>query len=488
MLPDTTTPLPATLEDAHAVILGQQAHIANLTSQVESLQKQLQELAEKMGSSSRTSSKPPSSDSPEQRAMRHKRPRSSRNKGGQPGHPRHERALLPEDQVDHIHAYFPENHCACGGSVAIDLSNPYRHQVIDLPPPPVEITEHRFYSGHCRSCGVRHHSHWPDWVPSGQMGAGLITWIALLSGQFRLSMRQIQQLLQELWRLPLSLGAISKAQGKTVDWMGEPYRQVGDYVRSQAVSHADETRHYRGTSLYWLWSLSSGAFSFFMTHYSRGKQAAAELLGNFAGILVTDHFAGYADVPAERRQLCWAHLIRHFRKMAGRRGEGGQIGERLGLLAGAVVRTQHRWQQQPEKAERYRRRLHRLRRSFQRTLRDGGQLEECHRTRNQCLHLLKDEAMCWTFLQDTRIPLTNNRAERALRPYVQWRKTSFATQSAQGDRFRPMILTMVGTAQQLGISSASIMREICSQGLARRPITVRFPLLPRLVSNPHHRA
>ena len=466
------------------MILSQHARIADLESQVESLQKQLQELAEKLGSSSRTNSKPPSSDSPEQRALRPKRSGSGRHKGGQPGHPRHERALWPEDQVNHVHSYFPENQCACGGTVAIDWSNSYRHQVFDLPPPPVEVTEHRFYPGDCQSCGLRHHSHWPDWVPSGQMDAGLIAWIALLSGQFRLSMRQIQRLLQELWRLPLSLGAISKAQGKTVDWMGEPYRQVGDYVRSQAVSHADETRHFRGTSTYWLWYLSSGAFSFFMTHYSRGKQAAAALLENFTGYLVTDHFAGYADVPAERRQLCWAHLIRHFRKMAGRRGEGGQIGERLLLLAAAVVRTQHRWQQQAEQSQRYRRRLHRLRRSFQRTRRDGAQLEHCPRTRNQCLHLLKDEAMCWTFLRDPRIPLTNNRAERAIRPYVQWRKTSFATQSAQGDRFRPMILTMVGTAQQLGISSASIMREICSQGLARQPITVRFPFQPQLALKP----
>lgn len=479
LLPESPAQLPTTLEDAHAVILSQQARITLLEGQVESLQKQLQELAEKLGSSSRTSSKPPSSDSPEQRSQRPKRPGSDRNKGGQPGHTRHERALLPEDKVNQTHTYLPESLCQCGGQVTIDQENPYRHQVFDLPPPPVTVTEHRFYRGVCQSCGRRHQSRWPDWVPSGQMAAGLIAWIALLSGQFRLSMRQIQRLLRELWQLPFSLGAISKAQGKTVDWMGEPYRQVGEYVRSQAVSHADETRHYRGTSSYWLWSLSSGAFSYFMTHYSRGKQAAAALLENFQGILVTDHFAGYAAVPAERRQLCWAHLIRHFRKIAGRRGEGGHIGWRLLLLASAVIRTRHRLQQHPERAQRYRHRLLRLRRRFRQALLDGTQLEHCQRTRNQCLHLLKDEAMCWTFLQDDRISLTNNRAERALRPYVQWRKTSFATQSAQGDRFRPMILTIVGTAQQLGVSSASIMRAICDQGLARQPITVRFPFEPQ---------
>ena len=58
--------------------------------------------------------------------------------------------------------------------------------------------------------------------------------------------------------------------------------------------------------------------------------------------------------------------------------------------------------------------------------------------------------MCWTFLKDGRIPLTNNRAERVIRPYVQWRKTSFASQSAQGDRFRPMVLTVLGDGQPIG--------------------------------------
>ena len=137
LLPESSAQLPTTLEDAHAVILGQQARITLLEDQVESLQKQLQELAEKLGSSSRTSSKPPSSDSPEQRAQRPKRSGSGRNKGGQPGHTRHERALLPEDEVDQIHAYFPESLCRCGGTVALDQDNPYRHQVFDVPPPPV---------------------------------------------------------------------------------------------------------------------------------------------------------------------------------------------------------------------------------------------------------------------------------------------------------------------------------------------------------------
>ena len=77
-------------------------------------------------------------------------------------------------------------------------------------------------------------------------------------------------------------------------------------------------------------------------------------------------------------------------------------------MAGATVRTHHRWKQPPDEAARYRWRLRRLRRSFQATLNQGVALGNCKRTANQCNHLLKDEAMCWTFLKDGRIPLTNN--------------------------------------------------------------------------------
>lgn len=461
---------PRTLEEAQQVIARQQEQIAEL-------QRQVEELVAKLGSSSRNSSKPPSSDSPEQRSQRPKRKPSPRNRGGQPGHPRHERALFPPEQVNRVEQYFPTNQCECGGSVAIDWDNPYQHQVFDLPPPPLDVTEHQFYRGVCQGCGQRHDSQWPDWVPRGQMGAGLIGWIVILSGQFRLSIRQIQYLLAQLWNLPFSLGAISQAQGKATPWMGPLAQQVGEHIRQQAVAHADETRHYRGKQIYWLWVLSSGPFSYFMTHYSRGKQAAAHLLGSFRGYLVTDHFSGYNGIPPERRQLCWAHLIRHFRKIAGRRGQAGAIGQRLLLIAHSLIRTHHRYQQQPDQRERYRRRMQRLRRSFQATLQTGSQLDEltCQRTRNQCLHLLKDEAMCWTFLKDDRIPLTNNQAERAIRPYVLWRKVSHASQSAQGDRFRPVVMTVLGTARQLGMNLGEMMREICSAGLSRKPISTRFP-------------
>lgn len=48
-----------------------------------------------------------------------------------------------------------------------------------------------------------------------------------------------------------------------------------------------------------------------------------------AGILVSDRYAAYGWVAAQRRQVCWAHLVRDFTRMAERGGAAGAIGEEL---------------------------------------------------------------------------------------------------------------------------------------------------------------
>ncbi|MDB4224670.1 IS66 family transposase, partial [Granulosicoccus sp.] len=448
-----------------AIVTELQSVVSELKNQNEELQEQVSELNERIGKSSRNSSRPPSSDSTSQRATRRKKPKSNKAKGAQPGHEKHERALIPESDVDEVQRYFPAASCACGGSVSIEPEPRCRHQVFDIPVVRFSVIEHQLFGGHCSGCGKYHCAQTPGSVPSGQMGPNLVALIAHLSGRYHLSIRNIQNYLYEHWQLSFSLGAISQAQAKATAALGEPYRQIGAYVRSQPVVHADETRHFRGTECRWLWSLVTLQACYFLTQASRGKEAADTLLGEFTGYLVTDDYAGYNRVPESRRQLCWPHLIRKFIDIAGRVGNAGKIGRRLLLLAHSVIRTRHRWQNQTIDETIYYRRMYRLRESFHQTLERGARLRIDGRTKRQCQHLLRREAMCWTFLKDHRIPLDNNTAERALRPYVIWRKLSFSSQSYQGDQFRPLILSIVGTAQRLGLSSYQFLRTACQQSM-----------------------
>lgn len=464
--------------------------VVALQARVKRLEAELTELKERLNDSSSNSSNPPSRDTPEQRAQRERKPKSSLKRGGQPGHSKHERALVEESRLDAIQHYYPEGCCRCGGHLAMETTPSQRHQVFDLPEVAYHVTEHRLYAGTCTCCGKRQVAELPEDVPSGQMGAGLISWITLMNGACRLSTRQIQLLLEEQWQLSFSSGAISEATAPVSGWLAPLYAQAGEAVRSSPVVNADETSHYRGREREWLWVMCSPQVVYFMTHYSRGKGAADELLGAFDGILVTDQHGGYNHHPTERRQLCWAHIIRKFKKMAQRYGRAGILGKRLLRLARLIVHLHNRRLAGAYADRLYRQRMDKLREAFRQTLLAGSGLRQAQhpdkptKTANQCQRLLDDELMLWTFLRYPDVPLTNNAAERAIRPYVIWRKTSFFSQSFRGDQFRPLILTIVETCKRLGVSAYRIIRQACQQALTQKPVTVRLPIPPPQVLNP----
>lgn len=210
---------------------------------------------------------------------------------------------MDESAVDDVERHFPQTLCGFGGAVAIEADPSFRHQVSDLPEVQCTVTEHQVFDG---VCGCRHKQHkgrWPNSIPSGQMGPGLVAWIVRTSAQFHLSIRQMQRLSAEQWNLSFSVGAISEAQGKALPWLAPHCSDIGEHTRSEKVVHADETRYSLDTEGRWLWALATTSM-YFMTHFSRGKKAANALLQGFTGYLVTDHYAGYNDYPRELRQLC----------------------------------------------------------------------------------------------------------------------------------------------------------------------------------------
>lgn len=469
-------PRVGSLEQAQALI----DQLWGLGRVVREQQARIEQLEEQLGLHSGDSSKPPSSDDAKARAERRKRPASGRQRGGQPGHRGQARGVV--DEVDRIERYYPDSRCPCGGVLALEPEPAVRHQVFDLPEVRYTVTEHRRYGGRCARCGRRQVAALPDWVPAGQMGPGLLSTIALLNGRYHLSLRQVQAYLDTHWGLAFSLGALSESQSRLNAWLAPLHEHIGHAVRRAPVAHADETTHYHHGLRTWLWTLCTERLVYFMAHFGRGKTAARALLGDFAGVLITDRYGAYNDLPPERRQLCWAHVIRNLERIARRPDPGGGIGTRLVRLARLVVRVHHHHLNGYLGEAGYRGRLARLRAAFHQQLQAGRACAHQPRTVRQCQALLDDEPMLWTFLRYPGLPLTNNTAERALRPYVIWRKISFATQSPRGLAFRPRLLSVIATARHLRLDIYQVLRRVCAEGLQGLPITplpIESPLLPK---------
>jgi transposase len=213
--------------------------LAQLLGRVEQLEAENRDLKARLGLNSSNSSKPPSTDPPN-RKRKPPLPPSGRKRGGQPGHRRHERPLVPPDQVDQVVECRPSHCAACDAALAGNDPESLRRQVAEIPPIRPHVTEYRQHTLICRRCGGRTTGVPPPGTPAGAFGPRLSAMVGLLSGVYRLGKRPVRQLLADLFGLSISTGMICKLQRRAAAMLTPAYDELCRHVRTQDV-HLDET-------------------------------------------------------------------------------------------------------------------------------------------------------------------------------------------------------------------------------------------------------
>src|SRR4051794_19866908 len=256
----------------------------NAVLQAESavLHERIRELEARLGQTSANSSRPPASDPP-QAPARPEAPPTGRRRGGQPGHRGVHRALLPVEQVDEIVAVVPERcrHCQqpfpeTGGRQRGRL---WRHQVAELLPLAVRVTEYQMAGRRCSQCGKRTRADLPVGVPRRPFGTRLTAVIALLSGRYRLSRREVRQLLQGLWAVRVSLGAVVRQEQAQSAALAPIVEEARAAVQQAAVVNMDETGWRQEQRRAWLWTVVAAGLTVFVIAPSRGGAVVDALLG-----------------------------------------------------------------------------------------------------------------------------------------------------------------------------------------------------------------
>ena len=377
--------------------------IARLHAEVKRLQAQLAQ-------TSANSHKPPSSDPPTRTSVK-MRELSTRQRGGQPGHRGTTRALLPVAEVDELHVCQPTHCVHCGTLLRGRDASPQRHQVTELPPLKPMVIEYQLHALRCGQCGGVTRAPLPDGVSKRAFGPRLQALIAVLSGAYRLSKRNIEQLLADCFGVELALGSISALERATSEALQEPVAEARRFVHQQPVVHVDETGWREANRRAWLWVAVTHTVTVFLIRLSRGSQVAKELVGEaFAGTLVSDRWSGYRWVSIKGRQLCWSHLLRDFRQMAEAGGSAGALGETLGMCARQLFHWWHRVRDGTLQRSSFCVYVAQLRMEVRALLREGASCEDV-RGAALCRSLLKHEPALWTFLHREGVELTNNAAE-----------------------------------------------------------------------------
>src|SRR5215207_1232785 len=141
----------------------------------------------------------------------------------------------------------------------------------------------------CAQCGKRTRAELPAGVPRRPFGVRLTAVIALLSGRYRLSRREVRQLLQDLWAVRLSLGAVVRQEQAQSGALAPVVAEAQAAVQQAAVVNVDETGWRQEQQRAWLWTAVTAELTVFLIDRRRGGAAVDALLGSaFAGVVGSD--------------------------------------------------------------------------------------------------------------------------------------------------------------------------------------------------------
>ena len=193
------------------------------------LEARVNDLENRLKLNSTNSSKPPSSDPI---GMKRKPPASpsGKKRGGQPGHRKAYRALVPPEKIRETTHCKPTACRRCGHELSGDDPEPLIHQVAELPKIEPIVDEYRLHRLTCPGCGETTCGTLPPGVPIGCFGPYLQAVLAMLAGAYRLSKRQIQQLVSDLFTLSISTGMVSKLERQSAVALEAPYNELATSV------------------------------------------------------------------------------------------------------------------------------------------------------------------------------------------------------------------------------------------------------------------
>jgi transposase len=452
----------AALVEMHARIVSLTEHVINLEKKIASL-----------STDSTNSSKPPSSDGP--KVEKPKKKRSHRSQGGQKGHKGHKRELLPVEEMDKIHEHYPSACSKCGTSLSRqsceETSDPDRYQTFELPKIKPIMEEHRCHELQC-TCGHKTRAELPPEVAQSQFGPRVHGAIAYLTSPHKIARRGIVEIMNNLFGLNLCLGTVCNCLDRVSPELEIVTEEARQSLPESDNLNVDETGWKCKGDRRYLWVFVSPLAVYFCIAASRGAKVLRSVLGDvFKGVITSDDHSAYRSYHKKGvRQLCWAHIIRKLKALKDGRASPAAYIFSVNMLkeVGRIFSCWHAFREgyitreQLLSATMLMRA--RMKKYCQKYLHSPDE-----EVRTRAKRLLDNWNHLFTFLSHEGVEPTNNRAEQAIRPAVQWRKLCFGNQSEAGERFTERILTVTRTCQLRGKNAFHFLTDLMEAAFKGQP-------------------
>ncbi len=461
--------LIAELRAANAAL---RAQVVELQAVNQALQARVAELERRLGRDSSNSSRPPSSDGlGKPPAPRPERRGGGRKPGKQPGAPGAHLAQVPDP--DEVMVHRPAACEGCGADLTLaPVTGAEARQVFDLPEVRLRVREHRAERRQC-ACGHVTAGVFPDQARAAACyGPGVRALGAYLAVQHHLPVERAAEVLAHALGGCVSAGTLAGLPAEGAAGLGGFVERVREQLARAEVAHFDETGARVAGRLHWVHSASTPLLSLFTVHAKRGVAAmdAAGVLPGFRGVAVHDCWSPYWRYDQATHALCAAHLLRELEAAAELPGQGwaAELAEWFTIACGQATGARDAGAERLAPGvlaglrDRYDHILATGRAANPAPSRPPGQRRRPRRSPAACLlerlEVHRDQAC--RFLEDLRVPPTNNLAERDIRMVKLQQKISGCWRTVDSAQAFLTVRSYVSTARKHGINPLAALRRL----------------------------
>lgn len=333
------------------------------------------------------------------------------------------------------------------------------HIVEDIPSldkVKAEVTCYEMEEGWCGRCKKWVRAKPYGVIPKSRLGINLLLYAMIQKYGAKSSWQSIVFMLEAYFNIKVSQGALVGMMHRARDWLGPYYDKILTEIRKSRVKHADETQWRIDGINHWLWGFFTKREAYYTVEESRGKGVAEENLkySHPEDVLVRDDYGGYKKLPL-KHQSCWAHLLRVSKEAASDPKASEEAKKLHEHLKNTYKELSDILEMPFNKEERskyfaiYSRKITDIIYTIYKA-KDAKEVKT--RIVNQNKNLI-------TALNYEDVPLTNNLAERCIRPFVIARKMSGGSRSHEGAKTQAVNMSIFQTTKMRNLPLIPTLKE-----------------------------
>jgi len=472
MNPDITHSIPTLSGEMFETLPGPiRSYIRYLESiiqqqqlQIQQLQIKVHDLETRLAKNSSNSSKPPSSDGIKKPKTKSLREKSGKKPGAQDG--RTGKGLSQIINPDLIVIHSPVSCSECGSDLnQIEGVCAEKRQVFEIPQPKIEVTEHQAVEKQCPCCKGINRSLFPENVKGPvQYGERVQALAAYFAHQHFIPVDRLCQIFEDVFCVSISPGTCSNIDTKLFQQLQSFETSLKAYLLAARVLHFDETGMRCEKKLRWVHVTSSQLATLYTIHAKRGQEAMdeAEILPQFQGIGVHDHWFPYFTYEQITHGLCNVH---HLRELTFIHEQEKEVWAQR--MKGLLVLAKNEVEKYLEQGKLPQEVLLQIEETYSQILAEGFEYhsllpllpkkgkrgKQKQRDGKNLLDRLKGKRSCvLLFMYDFSVPFTNNQGEQDIRMVKLKQKISGCFRTIKGGQIFCRIRSYISTARKQGWS------------------------------------